>query len=53
MATPLRVHVQAALNTGATREEITEVLLNLVPHCGYPAVEEALRIAAEVFAAAP
>jgi 4-carboxymuconolactone decarboxylase len=53
MATPLRVHVQAALNTGATREEITEVLLNLVPHCGYPAVEEALRIAAEVFAASP
>lgn len=53
MATPLRVHVQAALNAGATREEITEVLLNLVPHCGYPAVEEALCIAAEVFAVSP
>ena len=49
MTTPLRVHVQAALNTGATRAEITEVLLNLVPHCGYPAVEEALRIASEEF----
>lgn len=50
MATPLRVHVLAALNTGATREEITEVLLNLVPHCGYPTVEHALAIANEVFA---
>lgn len=50
IGTPLRVHVQAALNCGATRVEITEVLLNLVPHCGYPAVEEALRIAAEGFA---
>ena len=49
MGTPLRVHVQAALTAGATREEITEVLLNLVPHCGYPAVEEALRVANEVF----
>lgn len=52
MATPLRVHVLAALNTGATRAEITEVLLNLVPHCGYPTVEHALRIADEVFATA-
>ena len=52
MSTPLRVHVQAALNCGATRAEITEVLLNLVPHCGYPAVEEALRIAGEVFSRA-
>ncbi len=52
MATPLRVHVLAALNTGATRAEITEVLLNLVPHCGYPLVEHALRIANEVFATA-
>ena len=50
MATPLRVHVLAALNCGATRAEITEVLLNLVPHCGYPTVEHALRIANEVFA---
>jgi len=53
MNTPLRVHVQAALNTGASRAEITEVLLNLVPHCGYPTVEQALRIAAEVFAQTP
>jgi 4-carboxymuconolactone decarboxylase len=53
MATPLRVHVRAALNTGATREEITEVLLNLVPHCGYPTVEQALRIATEVFEQTP
>ena len=49
MDPPLRVHVLAALTAGATHEEIIEVILNLVPHCGYPAVEEALRIAHEVF----
>ncbi len=49
MDTPLRVHVLAALTAGATHKEIIEVILNLVPHCGYPAVEEALRIAHEVF----
>lgn len=51
MATPLKVHVAAALNAGATREEIEEVLLNLAPHCGYPTVEWALGVAAEVWAA--
>ena len=49
MATPLRVHVNAALRTGASEEEIIEVLLNLIPHCGYPTVEKALGIAREVF----
>lgn len=48
--TPLRVHVNAALNVGATREELVEVFLNLLPYCGYPAIEAALRIAGEEFA---
>lgn len=50
METPLRVHVNAALHTGASQQEIVEVLLNLIPHCGYPTVEQALRIAGEEFA---
>lgn len=46
---PLRVHINAALNVGATRESILEALLNLAPYAGYPAVQQAVRIAAEEF----
>ncbi len=46
---PLRVHINAALNVGATREEILETLVNLTPYCGYPATQQAVRIAAEEF----
>ncbi len=49
MDTPLRVHVLVALTAGATHAEVIEIILNLVRHGGYPAVEEALRIAHEVF----
>lgn len=48
--TPFRVHVNAALTAGATRAEIVEVLLNLLPHCGYPIVQQAMRMAGEEFA---
>jgi 4-carboxymuconolactone decarboxylase len=47
--TPLRVHINAALNVGATQEEVLETLVNLVPYSGYPAVQQAVRIAAEEF----
>lgn len=46
---PLRVHINAALNVGATREEILEALVNLTPYSGYPAIQQAVRIAAEEF----
>ena len=46
---PLRVHINAALNVGATREEILETLVNLTPYSGYPAIQQAVRIAAEEF----
>lgn len=46
---PLRVHINAALNVGATREEILETLINLTPYSGYPATQQAVRIAAEEF----
>jgi 4-carboxymuconolactone decarboxylase len=50
METPLRVHLNAALTAGATPAEIAETLLNLTPYCGYPAVEQALRVSDEVMA---
>lgn len=48
--TPLRVHINAALNVGASREEIVETLVNLAPYAGYPATQQAVRIAGEEFA---
>ncbi|HEY9212460.1 MAG TPA: carboxymuconolactone decarboxylase family protein [Ancylobacter sp.] len=48
--TPLRVHINAALNVGATRAQIVETLLNLLPYVGYPQVQDAMRIAGEEFA---
>jgi 4-carboxymuconolactone decarboxylase len=51
--TPLRVHINAALNVGASRQEILETLLNLVSYSGYPSVQQAVRIASEEFARRP
>jgi 4-carboxymuconolactone decarboxylase len=48
--TPLRVHINAALNVGASHEEIVETLINLIAYSGYPATQQAIRIAAEEFA---
>ncbi|WP_342234493.1 carboxymuconolactone decarboxylase family protein [Inquilinus sp. OTU3971] len=45
METPLRVHVNAAVTAGATKTEIMETLLNLLPYVGYPVVEQGIRIA--------
>lgn len=47
----LRLHLKAATNTGATREEIQEVLLQTAIYCGVPAAHNAFHIAEEVFAA--
>lgn len=50
METPLRVHVNAALTAGASRAEIVETLLNVMPYTGFPNIQQALRIAGEEFA---
>jgi 4-carboxymuconolactone decarboxylase len=39
METPLRVHINAALNVAASREEVIETLINLAPYSGYLAKE--------------
>ena len=44
----LKGHVRGALNNGATRQEIQEVLLHASIYCGVPAAVDAFRSAAEV-----
>lgn len=52
-APQLRVHMQASLNVGATRQEIIETVIQMVPYAGFPAALNAVTIAREVFAAQP
>ncbi|TWA78272.1 4-carboxymuconolactone decarboxylase [Azospirillum brasilense] len=49
--TPLRVHIRAAIKAGARKDEIVETLLNMLPYSGYPAIRQAMILAAEEFAA--
>jgi len=44
----LKAHVRGALNNGASKEEIQEVLLHASIYCGLPAAVDAFRSAAEV-----
>ena len=44
-----KVHVNGALNNGATAEEIREVCLLLALYAGIPAANDAHRLALEVF----
>lgn len=48
-ADELRLHLRAAANTGVTRKEIQEVLLQTAIYCGVPAANHAFHIAEEVF----
>jgi 4-carboxymuconolactone decarboxylase len=45
-----KMHVRAACNNGATRDEIKEVLLQTAIYCGVPAANAAFHAAEEVFA---
>ena len=38
----LKVHVKAALNCGASRDEIVEVVTQMIAYCGFPAATNAL-----------
>jgi 4-carboxymuconolactone decarboxylase len=44
----LRAHVHAALNVGATRREVTEVIFQQVTYGGMPVVVEAIEVLREV-----
>jgi 4-carboxymuconolactone decarboxylase len=48
----LRAHAQAALQVGATQEQIVETVLQLTFYAGGPAVRNALVLLKEVFAQA-
>ncbi len=45
----LKVHIKGALNCGVTREEIVEVLMQILVYAGFPAALTGLRLAKEVF----
>ena len=45
----LKVHTTGALNSGATREEILEVVTQMIAYCGFPASTNALKSVQEVF----
>jgi len=45
----LKLHVNAALNNGLSKEQMREVFLQVAIYCGVPAAVEAFRTAREVF----
>ena len=46
----LRAHLRGALTNGVTKEEITEIFLQVGIYGGAPAAVDAFRIARELFA---
>ena len=53
-ATPqLKVHIAAGLNVGLTKDEITEVIIQMAVYAGFPAALNGLFAAKEIFAARP
>ncbi|ASC73506.1 hypothetical protein XM38_044730 [Halomicronema hongdechloris C2206] len=46
----LKVHIQAALNVGCTREEILEVVMQMAVYAGFPAALNGMTVVKEVFA---
>ncbi len=45
----LKVHIHAALRCGASRDEVIEVITQMIAYAGFPAATNALRTAQEVF----
>lgn len=50
-APQLKVHIEAGLNVGLTRVEITEIMMQMAVYAGFPAALNGLFAAKEVFAA--
>jgi 4-carboxymuconolactone decarboxylase len=46
----LKVHINAALNVGCTRQEIVEVIIQMAVYAGFPAALNGMFAAKEVFA---
>jgi 4-carboxymuconolactone decarboxylase len=47
----LKIHIEAALNVGCSRDEIVEVFMQMALYAGFPSALNALFAAHEVFAA--
>ena len=45
----LKIHIEAALRCGATKEEVIEVITQMLAYCGFPAATNAILLAKEVF----
>ena len=45
----LKVHINGALNVGCTRQEITEVIIQMAVYAGFPAALNGMFAAREVF----
>ena len=45
----LKVHINAALNVGCTREEVVEVIIQMAVYAGFPAALNGITAAKEVF----
>ncbi len=52
-APQLKVHIQAGLNVGLSREEIVETIMQMAVYAGFPAALNGLFAAKDVFAAHP
>lgn len=50
-APQLKVHIEAGLNVGLSRDEIVEILIQMAVYAGFPAALNGLFAAKEVFAA--
>lgn len=50
-APQLKVHIEAGLNVGLSREEIVETIMQMAVYAGFPAALNGLFAAKEVFAA--
>jgi 4-carboxymuconolactone decarboxylase len=44
----LKAHIEAAIEVGATKEQIVETILQMAPYAGFPAVTNAFTIAKDV-----
>jgi 4-carboxymuconolactone decarboxylase len=47
----LGIHIQAALNVGATKQEVAEVIFQMLTYGGVPTMVEGLKVAKEVLQA--
>ncbi|MGE3141689.1 MAG: carboxymuconolactone decarboxylase family protein [Hyphomonadaceae bacterium] len=45
----MRAHIHAGRNMGATREEIAEVIFQMLTYGGAPSIVQALQVAKECF----